>query len=46
MYKLGVVYDRLGDKAKALEYLNRVQAAVSRHTRAAKLAQTYAAELH
>ena len=45
MFKLGVVYDRLGDKAKALEYLKRVQAEYP-GTPGAKLAQTYAAELH
>ncbi len=45
MFKLGVVYDRLGDKAKALEYLKRVQAQYP-GTPGAKLAQTYAAELH
>jgi tol-pal system protein YbgF len=44
MYKLGVVYYRLGDKAKALEYLNRVQSQY-KDTQAAKLAQAYAAEL-
>jgi tol-pal system protein YbgF len=44
MYKLGVVYHRLGDKAKALEYLNRVQSQYP-GTQAAKLAQAYAAEL-
>jgi tol-pal system protein YbgF len=45
MFKLGVVYDRMGDKAKALEYLKRVQAEYP-GTPGAKLAQTYAAELH
>jgi tol-pal system protein YbgF len=45
MFKLGVVYDRLGDKAKALEYLKRVQVQYP-GTPGAKLAQTYAAELH
>lgn len=45
MFKLGVVYDRLGDKTKALEYLKRVQAEYP-GTPGAKLAQTYAAELH
>jgi tol-pal system protein YbgF len=44
MYKLGVVYHRLGDKTKALEYLNRVQSQFP-GTPAAKLAQSYAAEL-
>lgn len=44
MYKLGVVYHRLGDKAKALEYLNRVQSQYP-GTQAARLAQAYAAEL-
>lgn len=44
MYKLGVVYHRLGDKTKALEYLNRVQSQYP-GTQAAKLAQAYAAEL-
>jgi len=43
-YKLGVVYYRLGDRAKALEYLNRTQAQYP-GTQAAKLAQAYAAEL-
>jgi TolA-binding protein len=45
MYKLGIVYHELGDKAKALEYLNRVQTQFP-HTDAARLAQLYAAELH
>ncbi len=45
MFKLGVVYDRLGDKAKALEYLKRVQSEYP-GTPGARLAQTYAAELH
>ncbi len=45
MFKLGVVYDRLGDKAKAMEYLKRVQSEYP-GTPGAKLAQTYAAELH
>ena len=45
MFKLGVVYDRLGDKAKSLEYLKRVQAEYP-GTPGARLAQTYAAELH
>lgn len=44
MYKLGVVYHRLGDKTKALEYLTRVQSLYP-GTQAAKLAQAYAAEL-
>jgi tol-pal system protein YbgF len=45
MYKLGIVYHELGDRAKALEYLNRVQTQFPR-TDAARLAQLYAAELH
>jgi tol-pal system protein YbgF len=44
MFKLGVVYDRLGDRAKSMEYLNRVQSQFP-GTPGAKLAQTYAAEL-
>ena len=44
MYKLGVVYHRIGDRTKALEYLNRVQSQFP-GTQAAKLAQSYAAEL-
>ena len=44
MYKLGVVYHRLGDRAKAMEYLTRVQSQYP-GTAAAKLAQSYAAEL-
>jgi tol-pal system protein YbgF len=45
MYKLGVVYHQLGDKTKALEYLKRVQSQFP-GTPAARLAQSYAAELH
>jgi tol-pal system protein YbgF len=45
MFKLGVVYDRLGDRAKAMEYLTRVQSQYP-GTPGAKLAQTYSAELH
>jgi tol-pal system protein YbgF len=44
MYKLGIVYHRLGDRAQALEYLNRVQTQFP-GTPAARLAQSYAAEL-
>ncbi len=44
MYKLGVVYHRMGDRTTALEYLNRVQAQFP-GTSAARLAQSYAAEL-
>jgi len=44
LYKLGVVYHRLGDNARALQYLNRVR---QQHpaSSAAGLAETYAAEL-
>ena len=44
LYKLGVVYHRLGDRTKALEFLNRAQSQFP-GTPAAKLAQSYAAEL-
>jgi tol-pal system protein YbgF len=44
LYKLGVVYDRLGEQDRAREYLRRVQ---SEHadSPAARLAKSYAAEL-
>lgn len=44
LYKLGVVYHRLGENPRALEYLDRVIAEHPEHT-AAGLAQLYAAEL-
>ena len=44
LYKLGVVYHRLGDRKRALEYLDRVVAEHPGHT-AADLARNYAAEL-
>ena len=44
LYKLGVVYHRLGENQRALEYLGRVVAEHPQHT-AAGLAQSYAAEL-
>ncbi len=44
LYKLGVVYDRLGDREKGLEYLNRVITQFS-GSPAARLAQNYKAEL-
>jgi len=44
LYKLGIVYHRLGDRSQALGYLDRVQAQFP-GTRAAQLAQAYAAEL-
>jgi tol-pal system protein YbgF len=44
LYKLGVVYHRLGDNAKALEYLNRAQVEFP-SSPAARLAQSYAAEI-
>lgn len=44
MYKMGVVYHRLGDRARALEYLQRVRSAHPGSS-AAGLAETYAAEL-
>lgn len=44
LYKLGVVYHRLGDRERALEYLDRVVAEHPGHT-AADLARNYAAEL-
>ena len=44
LYKLGVVYHRLGENQRALEYLDRVIAEHPEHT-AAGLAQLYAAEL-
>ncbi|HEY6597801.1 MAG TPA: tol-pal system protein YbgF [Pseudomonadales bacterium] len=43
-YKLGVVYHRLGDRTKAMEFLSRAQSQFP-GTPAAKLAQSYAAEL-
>jgi TolA-binding protein len=44
LYKLGVVYNRLGEQPQAREYLSRVQ---SEHadSPAARLAKAYAAEL-
>lgn len=44
LYKLGVVYHRLGDNERALQYLDRVAAEHTGHT-AAELARNYAAEL-
>jgi tol-pal system protein YbgF len=44
LYKLGIVYHRLGDKPQALGYLDRVQSMFP-NTPAARLAQSYAAEL-
>ncbi len=44
LYKLGVVYHRLGDNAKALQYLNRTQSEFPTSP-AARLAQSYAAEI-
>lgn len=44
LYKLGVVYHRLGDNQRALQYLDRVAAEHPNHT-AAGLARNYAAEL-
>ena len=44
LYKLGVVYHRLGDNARALQYLNRVRQQYPESS-AAGLAETYAAEL-
>ena len=44
LYKLGIVYHRLGDRSQALGYLDRVQSQFP-GTRAAQLAQAYAAEL-
>jgi tol-pal system protein YbgF len=44
LYKLGIVYHRLGDRAQALGYLDRVQAQYP-GTAAARLAQSYATEL-
>ena len=44
LYKLGVTYDRLGDKHQALEYLNRVRGQYPQHS-AAKLAAEYAREM-
>jgi tol-pal system protein YbgF len=44
LYKLGVVYDRLGEQGKAREYLNRVQSEYS-DSPAARLAKSYAADL-
>ena len=44
LYKLGVVYHRLGDRHRALEYLNRVRAEHP-DSSAATLAETYAQEM-
>lgn len=44
LYKLGVTHHRLGDVARAREYLNRVRSEFPRSS-AAGLAQTYLAEL-
>ena len=44
LYKLGVVYHRLGDNQRALQYLDRVASEHPSHT-AADLARNYAAEL-
>jgi tol-pal system protein YbgF len=44
LYKLGIVYHRLGDRPQALGYLDRVQSQFP-NTPAARLAQSYAAEL-
>ncbi len=44
LYKLGVVYHRLGDRTRALDYLDRVNAQYPEHT-AAALARDYASEL-
>ncbi|NJN51947.1 MAG: tol-pal system protein YbgF [Gammaproteobacteria bacterium] len=44
LYKLGVVYHRLGDNRKALEYLTRVQSEFATSP-AARLAASYAAEI-
>ena len=44
LYKLGVVYHRLGDNESALRYLDRVVAEHGDHT-ASSLARSYAAEL-
>lgn len=44
LYKLGVVYHRLGENNRALQYLDRVTAEHPAHA-AASLAQSYAAEL-
>lgn len=44
LYKLGVVYHRLGDNDRALQYLDRIIAEHGEHT-AADLARSYAAEL-
>ena len=44
LYKLGVVYHRLGDNDRALQYLDRVINEHGEHT-AADLARSYAAEL-
>ena len=44
LYKLGVVYHRLGDNETALRYLDRVAAEHPTHA-AASLARSYAAEL-
>ena len=43
LYKLGVVYHRLGDNDSALRYLDRVLAEYADHA-AARLARSYAAE--
>ena len=44
LYKLGVVYDRLGEQGRAREYLTRVQSEYP-DSPAARLAKSYAAEL-
>ena len=44
LYKLGVVYHRLGDNESALRYLDRVATEYADHA-AARLARSYAAEL-
>ena len=44
LYKLGVVYHRLGDNSSSLRYLDRVAAEYGEHA-AASLARSYAAEL-
>ncbi len=44
LYKLGVVYHRLGDSRKALEYLTRAQSEFPTSP-ASRLAQSYAAEI-
>lgn len=44
LYKLGVVYHRLGDNRKALEYLTRTHSEYP-NSPAARLAQSYASEI-